>query len=163
MLQGVMSSKNYGVIIIGVLLSIGEMMGIRSSLEIKICLQGTQPPPQIWSVVDVFRLWDARYMTDSFLTLPAKMGAIRSVHFSPDGKYLAIAEPADYVHIYDATTGLYEDKQTIEYIGETAGVSFDPSGDCLFIGNADELVGSIYEFGRVSRRECDISWEDIIL
>jgi len=160
MRRGGMSSRNCGVIIIGVLLSIGEMTGTRLSLEIRICLLGTPTPPDVGIN---FRLWDARYMTDSFLTLPAKMGAIRSVHFSPDGKYLAIAEPADYVHIYDASTGLYEDKQTIEYIGETAGVSFDPSGDCLFIGNADELVGSIYEFGRVSRKECEISWEDIIL
>lgn len=109
------------------------------------------------------RLWDARYLKESFLTLPAKMGAIRSVHFSPDGKYLAIAEPADYVHIYDATTGLYEEKQTIEFIGETAGVSFDPTGDSLFIGNADDLVGSIYEFGRVNAKECDQSWEDVLL
>jgi len=99
------------------------------------------------------------------MTLPAKMGAIRSVHFSPDGKYLAIAEPADYVHVYDTSSGLYEDKQTIEFIGETAGVNFDPSGNSLFIGNADDLVGSIYEFNRVRTRECESgwSWEDIVI
>jgi WD40 repeat protein len=102
-------------------------------------------------------------MNESFLTLPARMGAIRSVHFSPDGKYLAIAEPADFVHIYDASTGLYEDKQSIEFIGEIAGVSFDPTGERLFIGNADDMVGSIYEFSRVRGREAEISWEDIIL
>ena len=104
-------------------------------------------------------------MSESFLTLPGNMGAIRSVHFSPDGNYLAIAEPADYVHIYDASTGLYEDKQTIEFIGETAGVSFDPSGESLFIGNADDLVGSIYEFSRVHAKESKVSlsWDEIIL
>jgi WD40 repeat protein len=102
-------------------------------------------------------------MSESFLTLPAKMGAIRSVHFSPDGKYLAVAEPADYVHVYDASTGLYEDKQTLEFIGETAGVSFDPTGDSLFIGNADDLVGSIYEFIRVRGKESPQSWEDLVL
>ena len=102
-------------------------------------------------------------MSESFLTLPAKMGAIRSVHFSPDGNYLAIAEPADYVHIYDASTGLYEDKQSIEFIGETAGVSFDPTGDSLFVGNADDLVGSIYEFTRVRGKESERSWGDIVL
>jgi WD40 repeat protein len=102
-------------------------------------------------------------MSEAFLTLPAKMGAIRSAHFSPDGKYLAIAEPADYVHIYDASTGLYEDKQSIEFIGETAGVSFDPTGDTLFIANADDLVGSIYEFTRVPGRESSPSWQDIVL
>jgi len=106
-------------------------------------------------------------MNESFLTLPAKMGAIRSVHFSSDGKYLALAEPADYLHIYDASTGLYEEKQTIEFFGEIAGVSFDPMGNSLFVGNADDLVGGIYEFGRVRRRECDDrmyqGWEDILL
>ena len=102
-------------------------------------------------------------MTESFLTLPAQMGPIRSVHFSPDGKYLATAEPADYVHIYDASTGLYEEQQTIEFFGEIAGVNFDPSGDSLFIGNADDKVGSIYEFGRVRGKESAMSWEDIIL
>lgn len=109
------------------------------------------------------RLWDARNMSESFLTLPAKMGAIRSVHFSADGKYLAVAEPADFVHIYDASTGLYEDKQSIEFIGETAGVSFDPTGDTLFIGNADDLVGSIYEFTRVRGKEASQSWQDFVL
>jgi WD40 repeat protein len=102
-------------------------------------------------------------MSESFMTLPGNMGAIRSVHFSPDGKHLVIAEPADYVHIYDASTGLYEDKQTIEFIGEIAGVSFDPSGENLFIGNADDLVGSIYEFGRVHGKESERSWEDLNL
>ena len=91
------------------------------------------------------------------------MGAIRSVHFSPDGNFLTLAEPADYVHIYDASTGLYDDKQTIEFIGEIAGVTFDPSGDRLFIGNADDLVGSIYEFERVRGSEGPLSWEDIVL
>jgi WD40 repeat protein len=99
------------------------------------------------------------------MTLPAKLGAIRSVHFSADGKYLAIAEPADYVHVYDATTSLYENKQTIEFIGETAGVTFDPTGESLFIGNADDLVGSIYEFKRVRANESANypAWENIIL
>src|SRR5271170_1609741 len=64
MLRGGKSSSNYGVIIIGVLLLIGEMMGILSSLEIRICLQGTTSSER--TRVKGYRLWDARYMTDSF-------------------------------------------------------------------------------------------------
>lgn len=33
------------------------------------------------------------------------MGAIRSLRFSPDGRFLAMAEPADFVHIYDVQAG----------------------------------------------------------
>src|SRR5579871_1284460 len=103
-------------------------------------------------------------MSESYLTLQGTMGAIRSVHFSSDGKYLAMAEAADYVHIYDASSGLYEDKQSIEFIGETSGVTFDPSCERLFIGNADDLVGSMYEFGRVhGTQDRSSAWEDIIL
>jgi WD40 repeat protein len=109
------------------------------------------------------RIWDARKMSDAVVTLPATMGAVRSVHFSSDGNFLSVAEPADYVHVYDASTGLYEDKQTVEFIGEIAGVSFDPSGERLFIGNGDDLVGSIYEFGRCRGKEREMDWEGILL
>lgn len=30
------------------------------------------------------------------------MGAIRALRFSPCGRFLAVSEPADFVHIYDA-------------------------------------------------------------
>ena len=33
------------------------------------------------------------------------MGAVRSLRFSPDGRFLAMAEPADFVHIYDVKAG----------------------------------------------------------
>jgi hypothetical protein len=36
------------------------------------------------------------------------MGAIRSLRFSADGRFLAAAEPADFVHVYDAAKGFAE-------------------------------------------------------
>lgn len=33
------------------------------------------------------------------------MGAIRSLRWSPDGRFLAASEPADFVHVYDASRG----------------------------------------------------------
>ena len=36
------------------------------------------------------------------------MGAVRSLRFSPDGRFLAMAEPADFVHIFDVNSGFRE-------------------------------------------------------
>ena len=36
--------------------------------------------------------------------LRGRMGAIRSLRFSNDGRFLAMAEPADFVHIFDTST-----------------------------------------------------------
>jgi hypothetical protein len=47
-------------------------------------------------------VWDARYAGKGPLArLGARMGAIRSARFSPCGRFLAAAEPADFVHLYD--------------------------------------------------------------
>ena len=35
--------------------------------------------------------------------LKGRLGAIRSLRFSSDGRYLALAEPADFVHVYDVS------------------------------------------------------------
>ena len=106
---------------------------------------------------------DALHESDAYFRTMAMTMTEGALLIRADGKYLAVAEPADFVHIYDASTGLYEDKQSIEFIGETAGVSFDPTGDTLFIGNADDLVGSIYEFTRVRGKEASQSWQDFVL
>lgn len=39
----------------------------------------------------------------SLAVLKGRMGAVRSLRFSPDGRFLAVAEPADFVTLYDAT------------------------------------------------------------
>ncbi|GJZ36395.1 uncharacterized WD repeat-containing protein-like protein isoform X1, partial [Tanacetum coccineum] len=50
------------------------------------------------------RLWDIRNPSKSLAVLKGRMGAIRAIRFSSDGRYLAIAEPADFVHIFDSQT-----------------------------------------------------------
>jgi WD40 repeat protein len=93
------------------------------------------------------RIYDIRNMSETLHVLRANVGAIRSLHFSSDGRHLAVAgknctqviyvaslllisiissEPLDFVHIYDATT--YEQSQVIDFFGEIAGVC-----KCLFI------------------------------
>ncbi len=50
-------------------------------------------------------LWDARFSGRGPLArLAACMGAVRSTRFSPCGRFLASAEPADFVHVYDVRT-----------------------------------------------------------
>ncbi|CAG8694403.1 11558_t:CDS:2, partial [Acaulospora morrowiae] len=93
------------------------------------------------------RLYDTRNMSKTLNVLGAKMGAVRSLHFSEDGRYLAMAEPADFVHIFDAHT--FERSQVIDLFGEIAGVSFTPDADGLYIANADENYGCILEYERI--------------
>jgi hypothetical protein len=38
------------------------------------------------------------------MTLPNTIGAVRSIRFSNDNTTLAVAEPGDYVHLYDLST-----------------------------------------------------------
>ena len=58
------------------------------------------------------RLWDVRNTSRSFATLRAHMGAVRSLRFSPDGSVLAVAEPADFVDLYDVAAG-YDSMQEV--------------------------------------------------
>lgn len=96
------------------------------------------------------RLWDVRNLGQSLAVLKGRMGAIRSLRFSADGRFLAAAEPADFVHLYDAAAGFGE-VQVLDHFGETAGVGFSPDGEALFIGVADLTYGSVLEYSR-SRR-----------
>ncbi|PWA39079.1 putative WD repeat-containing protein C2A9.03 [Artemisia annua] len=42
--------------------------------------------------------------TKPLAVLKGRMCAIRAIRFNSDGRYLAIAEPADFVHIFDSQT-----------------------------------------------------------
>ncbi|CAO3686287.1 unnamed protein product [Umbelopsis ramanniana] len=92
------------------------------------------------------RIYDIRNMSETLHVLRANLGAIRSLHFSNDGRFLAAAEPLDFVHIYDAKT--FDLSQVVDFFGEIAGVSFTPDDNSLYIANTDERVGSIMEFER---------------
>lgn len=50
------------------------------------------------------RVWDTRKPEQVLHVLRGNMGAIRSLRFSNDGRFLAMAEPADFVHIFDTST-----------------------------------------------------------
>ncbi|KAL9365941.1 hypothetical protein Peur_037140 [Populus x canadensis] len=93
------------------------------------------------------RIWDARNLSESVAVLKGNLGAIRAIRFTSDGQYMAMAEPADFVHVYDAKNG-YEKEQEIDFFGEISGVSFSPDTEALYIGVWDRTYGSLLEYGR---------------
>lgn len=93
------------------------------------------------------RLWDIRNMSQSLEVLKGNMGAVRALKFTSDGCFMAMAEPADFVHIFDTKSG-YEKAQEIDLFGEIAGISFSPDTEALFVGVADRTYGSVMEFNR---------------
>ncbi|OAY71394.1 putative WD repeat-containing protein [Ananas comosus] len=96
------------------------------------------------------RLWDIRNLSQSMAVLKGRMGAIRGLKFSLDGRFMAMAEPADFVHIYE-TAADYSSAQEIDLFGEIAGISFSPDAESLFVGIADRTYGSLLEFSRRRR------------
>ncbi|KAI4307368.1 hypothetical protein L6164_030568 [Bauhinia variegata] len=85
------------------------------------------------------------------------MGAIRSLKFTSDGRFLAMAEPADFVHILDSQSG-YVEGQEIDLFGEIAGIAFSPDTEALFVGIADRTYGSLLEF---NRKRCNLYLDSI--
>ncbi|EPS65228.1 hypothetical protein M569_09550 [Genlisea aurea] len=95
------------------------------------------------------RLWDVRNLSESLSVLKGRMGAIRTIRFTSDGGFMAMAEPADFVHVFDARSG-YVNVQEIDLFGEIAGISFSPDTEALFVGVADRKYGCLLEFNRRS-------------
>ncbi|XP_062015035.1 uncharacterized WD repeat-containing protein C2A9.03-like isoform X2 [Rosa rugosa] len=93
------------------------------------------------------RVWDVRNLSKSVAVLKGNLGAIRSIRYTSDGQYMMMAEPADFVHVYDVKSG-YEKEQEIDFFGEISGISFSPDTESLFIGVWDRTYGSLVEYGR---------------
>ncbi|PIA58264.1 hypothetical protein AQUCO_00500297v1 [Aquilegia coerulea] len=93
------------------------------------------------------RIWDTRNLSKSVSVLKGNIGAIRSIRFTSDGKFMAMAEPADFVHVYDVNNG-YEKQQEIDFFGEISGVSFSPDMETLFIGVWDRTYASLLQYSR---------------
>ncbi|GFY96428.1 transducin/WD40 repeat-like superfamily protein [Actinidia rufa] len=93
------------------------------------------------------RLWDIRNLSESVSVLKGNMGAIRAIKFTSDGRFMAMAEPADFIHIFD-TQSDYAKSQEIDLFGEIAGISFSPDTEALFVGVSDRTYGSLLEFKR---------------
>eukprot|EP00775_Hariotina_reticulata_P005629 gene5629-5868_t len=95
------------------------------------------------------QVWDVRSTSTPLAVLSGTMGAIRSLRFSSDGAFLAAAEPADFVHVYDVASG-FADVQDIDLFGEVAGISFSPDGaHSLFVAISDTLYSSLVHYHRL--------------
>lgn len=104
------------------------------------------------------RIYDARGNMDIPLAVfKASIGAVRSLKFSDCGRLLAVAEPADFVHIHDIQD--LGKAQSIDFFGEISGIDF-AGDDSFFIGNADRTIGGIMEF---ERRNDSLGLEDLLL
>lgn len=93
------------------------------------------------------RLWDVRNLSKSFAVFRGNIGAIRSIRFTSDGRFMAVAEPADFVHIFDVASG-YTKRQELDFFGEISGMSFSPDTEALFVGIWDRTYGSLLQYSR---------------
>ncbi|KAL6543029.1 hypothetical protein OROHE_010549 [Orobanche hederae] len=104
------------------------------------------------------RIWDIRNLSKSVTALKGELGAVRSIRYTSDGRFMAMAESADFVHVFDVES-MYEKEQEIDFFGEISGISFSPDTESLFIGVWDRTYSGLIEFGR--RRE--YSYLDILV
>ncbi|KAK4715061.1 hypothetical protein R3W88_020968 [Solanum pinnatisectum] len=93
------------------------------------------------------RIWDIQNLSKSVTVLKGTFGPIVSISYTSDGRYMAIAEHEDFVHIFDVKSG-YVVEQEIDFFGEISGVSFSPDSESLFIGVRSSAWNGVLEFGR---------------
>ncbi|KAH8952395.1 hypothetical protein BDL97_09G082900 [Sphagnum fallax] len=83
-----------------------------------------------------FHLWDIQNLGSSLGALKGYIGAIHSLPFTSKGCFLAMAEPADFVHVFDT-------KQDCAKC-----ISFSPDSEALYVGVVDRTYGSLLEFNQ---------------
>ncbi|KAK4422053.1 putative WD repeat-containing protein C2A9.03 [Sesamum alatum] len=93
------------------------------------------------------RVWDLRNLHTPTAILKGNIGAVRSIRFSADGQFLVVAEPADFVHIYN-TKENFGTRQEIDFFGEISGVSLSPDDESIYIGIWDRTYASLLQYNR---------------
>jgi WD40 repeat protein len=103
------------------------------------------------------RVWDIRNLSKSVAVLHGNMAAIRCIRYTSDGKFMAMSESTDFLHIFDVASG-YTRRQEVEFYGEVSGISFSPDSETLFLG-ANAGNNNLMEF----RRQRDFSYLDSLM
>ncbi|KAE8726482.1 eukaryotic translation initiation factor 3 subunit H [Hibiscus syriacus] len=93
------------------------------------------------------RVWDIRNLSMPVATLKGNLGAVRSLRFSSDGQFMVVAEPADFVHVYNTRSG-FQERQEIDFFGEISGVSLSPDDESLYIGIWDRTYASLLQYNK---------------
>ncbi len=102
------------------------------------------------------RVYDLRMTSRPLCVLRANIGAVRSLRFSPDGKTLAVAEPADYVTLYDVAND-YATCQSVDIFGEIAGIGFSPDSKRFYTAVSDVHYASLIQLN-LAERGVDEQW-----
>ena len=104
------------------------------------------------------RVYDLRLTVRPLSVLGAHIGAVRSLRFSPDGRILAVAEPADYVTLYDVANE-YATCQSVDLFGEIAGIGFSPDSERFYIAVSDVHYASLLQLNKAGNgRKLDEQW-----
>ncbi|KAI1317996.1 hypothetical protein EDD11_007379 [Mortierella claussenii] len=105
-------------------------------------------------------VYDTRMMEYPVHILSTQIrNSVRSLRYSPCGRYLFMAEDCNYVHVVD-TTSDYSVAQKIDFVGDISGIGLTPDGESLYVGvsNSQDL-SSILEFEQLYRQN-DIRTEN---
>ncbi|KAL8800963.1 MAG: hypothetical protein Q9182_004797 [Xanthomendoza sp. 2 TL-2023] len=112
------------------------------------------------------QIFDVRHWRTPIRTLLAQIGGVRALAFSPSSSsssssgrpVLLAAESADFVHVVDASDGMFAREQRVDFFGEIAGVTFEEGGERFWVGVADPDVGGLMEFERCPGRGRRFDW-----
>lgn len=91
------------------------------------------------------RVWDVRMMSRSLCVLAAHTSAVRAIRFSVCGRFMAMAEQKDYVHLFDVRSD-FNSCQEIDLFGEIGGVTFTPCAETMYVAVFDRAYSSLMEF-----------------
>jgi WD40 repeat protein len=96
------------------------------------------------------RVYDLRLTSRPLCVLRAHIGAVRSLRFSNDGKTLAVAEPADYITLYDVANE-YATCKSLDVFGEIAGIGFSPDSTRFYTAVSDVHYASVIQLNLIER------------
>ncbi|PJF17966.1 hypothetical protein PSACC_02273 [Paramicrosporidium saccamoebae] len=89
------------------------------------------------------RIFDIR-KSETLHVLGSRMAAVRQVCFSPTGDSLTVMEESDFVSFYNVARD-FRYSSTVDFFGETSGVSYSPDGESCFVGCCEPELGGILE------------------